>query len=74
MENFTIEHTNLGEKNLEKFHNRHVSFDLTYFKTHNKLPLSVNVFCRWVAENISLNLNMLIYFKTSNNQMTECKS
>ena len=53
MENFTIEHTNLGTIFFfffEKFHNRHVSFDLKYFKTHNKVPLSVNVFCQWVAE------------------------
>ena len=52
MENFTIEHTNLDTFFFffEKFHNRHVSFDLKYFKTHNKVPLSVNVFCRWVAE------------------------
>ena len=42
MENFTIEHTNLGKFFLEKFHNRRVSFDLKYFKTHNKVPLSVN--------------------------------
>ena len=35
---------------LEKFDNGHVSFDLKYFKTHNKIHLSVNVFCRWVAE------------------------
>ena len=27
-----------------KCENRHVSFDLTYFKTHNKVPLSVTVF------------------------------
>ena len=45
MENFTIE-----QIFLEKLYNRHVSFDLKYFKTHNKVPLSVNVFCRWVAE------------------------
>ena len=50
MENFTIEHTDLRTIFLENFHNRHASFDLKYFKTHNKLPLTVNVFCRWVAE------------------------
>ena len=69
---------------LEKFHNRHVSFDLKYFKTHNKVPLSVNVFVDGLPNSAtltikifnpflkkkkknSLNLNMLIYFKPSNN-------
>ena len=42
-----------------KYDNRHVSFDLTYCKTHNKVPFSVTVFClfvclfvfcRWVAK------------------------
>ena len=41
MENFTTEHTNLGTLFLEKFHNRLASFDLKYFKTHNKVPLSM---------------------------------
>ena len=50
MENLTIEHTNVGRVFLEKIDNRHVSFDLQYFKTHNKVPLSVEVFCRWIAE------------------------
>ena len=80
MENFTIEHTDLGTF-FEKCNNRDVSFDLKYFKTHNKVPLSVNVFCLWAAEFGNLDnydfqsfhkkhlikLNMLIYFKTSNN-------
>ena len=35
---------------MEKCDNRHVSFDLKYFKTHNKIPLSVNGFCRRVAK------------------------
>ena len=43
-ENFTIEHTNLWTNFFGNFYNRHVSFDLKYFKTHNKVPLSVNVF------------------------------
>ena len=34
----------------EKCDNRHVSFDLKYFKTHDKVPLPVNGFCRRVAE------------------------
>ena len=57
MENFTIEHTNLGTIFLEKFHNRHASFDLKYLKTHNKVPLSVMLFCRWVAEFGNLDLD-----------------
>ena len=45
MENFTIEHTNLGTFFFsEKCDNRHVSFDFKYFKTHNKVRFSVNVF------------------------------
>ena len=82
MENFIIEHTNLGTNFCGKFHNRRVSFDLKYFKTHNNVPLSVNVFVDGLPnsatltikifqsfhkKNISLNLNMLIYFKTFNN-------
>ena len=64
----------------EKFYNRLASFDLKYFKTHNKVPLSVNVFCRWVAEfgNVDnqdfqsfhkkhlIKSTRLFYFKTSN--------
>ena len=50
MENCTIEHSDLGTNFFGKFHNRLALLDLKYFKTHNKIPLPVNVFCRWVAE------------------------
>ena len=50
MEHFTIKHTNEGKIFSEKFDNKHASFDLKYFKTRNLVPLSVDVFCRWVAE------------------------
>ena len=50
MEIFTIEHKNLGIFFSEKCDNRHVSFDLKYFKTHDKVLLSVNGFCRRVAK------------------------
>ena len=60
-----MEHTNLGRIFLEKIDNRHVSFDLIYFKTHNnKVPLSINVFCRWVAEFGNLdNLDFQLFHK-----------
>ena len=51
MEIFTIEHTNLGIIFFsEKCDNRHVSFDLRYFKTHNKVPLSGYGFCQRIRQ------------------------
>ena len=43
---------------LEKFQYRHVSFDLKYFKTHNKVPLSVNIFVDGLPNSATLTIKI----------------
>ena len=52
---------------LEKFGNKHVSFDLKYFETYNKVPQSDDVFHWLVAEFCNLDNEdfQLFYTKTS---------
>ena len=51
---------------LEKIHNRHVLFDLKYFKTHNKVPLSVNVFVDGLPNSATLTIKILNPFLKKN--------
>ena len=67
MEIFAIEHTNLGIIFSEKCDNRHVSFDLKYFKTHNKVPLSM-FFVAGLPNSATLTIKIFNHFikKASN--------
>ena len=62
MEIFTIKHTNLGIIFSEKCDNRHVSFDLKYFKTPNKVLLSVNVFFDGLPNSATLTIKIFNHF------------
>ena len=47
---------------LEKIDNRHVSFNLEYFKTYNRIPLSVDVFADGLPNSANLTMKMFYYF------------
>ena len=62
MENFTIEHTNLGTNFLEKFHYRLASFDLNTSKHIIKYLCLSMFFYRWVPNSATLAIKIFNHF------------
>ena len=47
---------------LKKFDDKHVSFDLKYYKTHSKVLLSVNIFVDGLPNSANLDIEDFQYF------------